>query len=760
MAIYNDDDDSLVQRAQRCYKLAADAEAERRAEMRDDMRFLRLREQWPAYAVKGRNIPGSERPMLVVNRLMQFRNQVINEIRMNSPTVRVRPVDDNADIKTAEVFEGIIRHISALSNADAAIDTAAEWMVDCGLGYVQITTDYADDDSWDQEILIKRVPDPFKVYFDPFSTEPDGSDAQWALIASEVPRKEFEKQHKNIDISHWSLFDKSANPILWVQKESVIIAEYYWIDKQAETVTNPETGEKRTRYKKTCRWAKIAGDQVLDETELKCSFIPIIPVYGLDVIIDGKRHLEGLIRNGKDAQRMFNFAKSASAEHAALVNKAPAVGTVEQFEGHPEWDDLNTPYAKLTYNPHVYSGQMMPPPSRLQAPNPSSAWIQLEQSAIQDMQASLGIYDAALSNNPNEQSGKALLSLQRQASQGTFHYSDNLGRSLKHVGRILVEMIPQYYSTRQVARIIGEDGTTKHVQLNPDMPVAQADVDDGSGIQSIYNLGVGKYDVVCDVGPSYATRRQEASESMQAVLQTPLGQGLAAVAGDIIVKQFDWPMSQELSERVKKSMDPKLTQDDQDGAPPPEMLQAQQQMEQMATQMEQMSQVIQQLQDERQLKEAELQIKQYEAETHRIAATKEAPMEEPDDMATELEWTKTHAAHLLDEERLQLERRKLEQDYELKVADLMLKKEQLELGEMARQEQSMKEDEAKETEDQEKAESGDALKEVLAQMAEIHKAHQEQMGGIAKAIEAVSRPRKKSIVFDKATGKPVGIEES
>jgi hypothetical protein len=738
-----EDDKDIAARCRRCYRIAEDTEAEGRQERLDDIRFVRLRDQWPGYAAQGRNIPGRERPMLVVNRLMQFRNQVINEIRMASPNIRVRPVDDQADIEVAEVYEGIIRHISSISNADAAIDTAAEWQVDTGLGFIEVGTEYIED-TWDQEIIIQRCEDPFKWWIDPNSRSVDGSDMDWALYALDMPKDDFEQKYPQIDPQDFTYLDYSDFNG-WLTKDTVRVGKYYWIEKEAVKEANPATGQKVTRFKRRCYVSIIAGDKEIERTEILFrgeAFIPVIPVYGLDTVIQGKRHLEGLIRNGKDPQRMLNFAKSASAEHVALVTKAPWVGTAEQFEGRPEWDDPNTPWAKMVYNPVSHMGTPLAAPNRANPPSPNNAWIQIEQQAIQDMQAALGIYDAALSANPNEQSGRALLSLQRQASQGTFHFSDNLGRSLKHLAKIIVGMVPMYYDAPRVARIIGEDGGQEYAQLDPTQPQAMMQATDQTGaIQKIYNLGVGRYDVVVDVGPSYATRRQESSEAaMQLVQSVPQIMG---VAGDLIIKQMDWPLSQEISDRVKKSLPPNIVQDQEQQTP--ESQQAAQQMHTMASQMEHMSQVIQQLQDERQLKEAELHIKQFEAQTHRLAATKESPQAEPDHIANELAYVRQHADVDIAEQRLMLEKDKLDKDYQLRLLDLA----------MRYQGQQEAEEEVEETQ----GEQPDPLGTLSESMQTVMNALAESQGKVTETLAILAKPKKKSIVFS-PEGRPVGIEDA
>jgi hypothetical protein len=675
------------------FRLAEDAESESRADRRDDIRFVRLREQWPSYAVRGRNQPGRERPMLVDNRLMAYRNQVINEIRQNTPSIKVRPADDSADVKTAEILDGCIRHIMAVSGGDIAIDTAAEWQVDCGIGYILVEPDWADGESFDQELYVRRVAEPDRWWIDPRPTDVDGSGLEWAISCFDTPKDEFKRQYPHAKAISTTILDYGSYDG-WITKETVRIAKYYWIKKEPYKAQNPYTGQSVTRYRKTVWCSLVAGDEELERTEILFSngdaWIPLIPVYGLDTYIEGKRYIEGLIRNAKDPQRLLNYVESAKAEHAALVTKSPWIGTAEQFEGRPEWDDPNTPYAKMVYNATSHMGQPLPPPQRGASPSPDTAWVQMEQQAILSIQACLGIYEGALGNNPNDQSGRALQSIQRQQSQGTFHFSDNLSRSIRHLGRILVSMIPRYYSREMVARIIGEDGTQDSARIDPNMPQSVNEYRDENGaIQRIYNLGVGRYDVVCDVGPSYATRRQESVETALELLKTPLGQGVAMSGGDLVIKQLDMPLSQDLAERYQKGMDPKFTADE-NAAQSPEMMQAQQQMQQMAQQMEQMSAMFQDLKTEHDIKMQELQIKAYEAETHRIAATKETPEEGPG-IKEELEYTRAHADHELQERRLALDYLKAERDYKLELMRLGLDAQQAEAAEEMGEEEEMDE---------------------------------------------------------------------
>jgi len=188
----------------------------------------------------------------------------------------------------------------------------------------------------------------------------------------------------------------------------------------------------------------------------------------------------------------------------------------------------------------------------------------------------------------------------------------------------LVDLIPKIYDTQRVARIIGIDGETKMVKLNPDQPEAVRKITDQNNpdivIEKIYNPNVGKYDVVVATGPGYATKRQEALEAMAQLLQG--NPQLWQVAGDLFVKNMDWPGAQEMAKRFAKTIDPKLMED---GDKPPELQAAEQQMQAMGQELDQLHEMLKNVgksieAQEMQRKDFEAEVKMYEAETKRIAA--------------------------------------------------------------------------------------------------------------------------------------------
>ena len=597
------------------FNYAVEFSAQIRQEMLDDIRFARLGDQWNEASKYDRNRPGQERPMLVVNRLLQFRDRVVNEIRQNTPSIRIRPVNDQADEDTAEVLMGIVRHIQDNSNASIAYDTAVEWQVDTGLGYIRVRNDWSSDTSFDQEIFIDRIVDPMKVYFDPHSKQPDGSDAEWCIIAEEIAKDEFKRLYPDVDETSW---DAAGNGDMqgWYTTDSVRIAEYYYIDHDMQEITDPETGRTRMADIKRCMWCKVTGQTILEKSELPTKYIPIVPVLGHEVWLQGKRYISGLIRNAKDPQRLYNYYLSANAENVALAPKAPFIGVAGQFETDPRWGRANQEsLAYLEYDPVSIAGTPVGPPQRAQPPQASSAIMQAVQLAENDIMQSMGIYQPSLGAQSNETSGRALLLRQKQSESGNFHYQDNLNRSIRQVGRIVVDMIPSIYDRQRVIRILGEDGTPKTVNVDPNLPQASANTDN-PGIDSIYNPTIGEYDVVCDAGPSYATKRDEAANMMLSLTQA--NPTLFQTIGDLMIKNMDWPGAEEISKRLQALLPPQLQQMQDGTKVDPQMIQAQQMMDQMAQQMEHMSMELQNMRDQKALEIQRAEREWFDSQTKRI----------------------------------------------------------------------------------------------------------------------------------------------
>jgi hypothetical protein len=636
--------------------MAISAFSETRESELDDLRFYAgspdNQWQWPADvlqtrgAVQGQTI--NARPCLTINKLPQHVKQITNEQRMNRPGIKVIPADDKADVDVADVYNGVIRHIEYISDADVAYDTACENQVSYGEGYIRLLTEYCDESTFDQDIKIGRVRNSFSVYMDPLIQDPTGADARWCFITEDLTKAEYERLYPDAapinTLMSLGVGDQSISQ--WISENTVRIAEYFYIEYEKATLNlypgnvtafdgTPEDKSLRMMFSKPLRsrpsdrkrvkWCKINGYEVLEERDWAGSFIPVVRVVGNEFEVDGRVYVSGLVRNAKDAQRMYNYWVSQEAEMLALAPKAPFIGYGGQFEGYEQqWKTANTqnwPY--LQVNPDVTDGQgnILPLPQRAQPPMASSGLLQAKAGASEDIKSATGQYNASLGMSSNERSGKAILARQREGDVGTYHYVDNLARAIRHVGRQLVDLIPKIYDTERIARIIGEDGEPSTVKMNPmqEEPVKKIVNQEGVVIDKIYNPSVGKYDVRVITGPGYATKRQEALESMAQLLQG--NPQLWQVAGDLFVKNMDWPGAQDLAKRFQKTLDPKVLADEDN----PALVAANQQMEAMQAEMQNMFEMLQNVQQSMEardlnIKEYEAEIKAYQAETQRISA--------------------------------------------------------------------------------------------------------------------------------------------
>jgi hypothetical protein len=641
----------LLSVARKRLTMAISALSESREDQMDDLRFAAgspdNQWQWPADVLQTRgSIQGqtiNARPCLTINKLPQHIKQVTNDQRQNRPAGKVIPVDDAADVEMAEILDGIVRHIEYMSDADVAYDTACENQVTYGEGYIRLLTEYCDDNTFDQDIRIARVRNSFSVYMDPTIQDPCGSDAKWCFITQDVLKDDFERMYPNAapvsSIQQVGIGDQSLSQ--WITESTVRIAEYFYIEQDTETLHQYPNGEtafkgspeakqmemmgmkpvrSREADRRKVKWCKINGFEVLEERDWAGKWIPVVRVVGNEFEVDGRLYVSGLVRNAKDAQRMYNYWVSQEAEMLALAPKAPFIGYGGQFEGYEhQWKTANTtnwPY--LEVNPDVTDGQgaVLPLPARSQPPMASSGLLNAKAGASDDIKSTTGQYDSSLGATSNERSGKAILARERQTDTGTYHYVDNLARTVRYITRQIVDLIPKIYDTQRVARIVGIDGETSAVQIDPSQPVPVRRIQDESGITiaKIYNPGVGKYDVRVTTGPSYMTKRQEALEGMSNLLQG--NPELWAVAGDLFVKHMDWPGAQELSQRLAKTIDPKLTEDNDKS---PALQAAEQQMQAMAQELDQMHQMLKGVQQS--MEAQELEIKKYDAETKRISAT-------------------------------------------------------------------------------------------------------------------------------------------
>lgn len=622
-------DDEIIREARDAFELAADSEAENRRDALDDLRFARLGEQWPERVRRERELDG--RPCLTINRLPAFIRQVVNDARQNKPAMVVHPVDDAADPATAEVLNGLIRQIERSSDAEVAYDTALDFAVTGGFGYFRINTRYASDDVFDQDLVIERVANPFSIYGDPEGAAADSSDWNVAFVVDTLPKSAFEARWKGAEAVDWSADGYAQLSGPWLDGERVMVAEYWRREPTVREILALSdgqvveaavykaqkamfdalgvsvTGQPRRVASHKVTQRILTGAEVLETVDWAGKYIPIVPVWGEELHVDGKRRLRSLVRDAKDPQRMFNYWRTTTTELVALAPKTPFIGRKGAFETDSD------KWATANVQTHAYIEYDGPePPQRQPFAGPPAGAMQEALSASDDMKAIMGLHDASLGAASNETSGRAIMMRQREGDVSTFHYIDNLARSLRHAGRILIDLIPKVYASPRVIRVLGSDGTAQAVAVNqPRTP--------GGGqlgkIEKIYDLTAGKYDLTVESGPSFTTRREEAANQMIELIRAyPQA---APLIGDLLAKNLDWPGADEIAARLQAMLPAQL----KGASPEGQQLQAAQaKLAELGQTLAAAKAEIAALKQDQAQSARRLQIEAFEAETNRLKA--------------------------------------------------------------------------------------------------------------------------------------------
>lgn len=612
------------------------AETRIREEALRDMKFY-SGDQWDANIKAKREREG--RPCLTINRMRQFINLVSNEIRQAHRAVKVSPVDDRADVETADVLQGIVRHIEQNSDAAIAYETAGGHVVKIGFGWILLTNKFADYTTFDQEISIEPVWDAFTTYLDPMAKLPCGEGARYGFIIRNFSVDDYREQFDKSEVAGWpDIIGQGTKTPGWFGQDFVRVVDYYELQSTAKkllqlssgtTLFEPDLAALMAAAEATGQAAPtvtrermvdvpvvkrftLNAVETLEETVWPGDEIPIVRILGDAEIVDGELKILGLIHDAIDSQRMYNYMASAEAEAIALAPKAPFVIAEGQISGHEkEWTEANLRSSgALVYKVQDVDGRPVGPPQRQQAEPAIQAISHARLMSAEDVKATIGLYDPSLGARSNESSGIAIQSRQQQGNTVTYHFGDNVSRAIRVIGRQLVTAIPRVYDRPgRVQRILGEDDTSKLVTLNK--------VFKKNGQDQIYALGVGRYDVAVTVGGSFATKRQEAVASMVDTMR--VYPAIAQVAGDLIVRNMDWPGAAEIADRLKKVLPPELQDKEQDQNAPPIPPQVQAQVQQLVQQVEQLAQALDQATQTINQKQVEAEAK-VTAERDRLAS--------------------------------------------------------------------------------------------------------------------------------------------
>lgn len=576
-----DENDKVVRRAHKRFRRCQEWEGNARARWLDDVKFdsgdCYNNYQWPTEIYDDRG----SRPSLTINKTAVHNRHIINDAKQNKSGIKYRPIGDGATAEAALVWEGIARHIENNSHAQSnAYGPAIEFQVKGGLGFTRVITDYVDGKSFDQEIYIAGVQNVLGTYLDPDAREKNGSDARFGFYFVDLAREEAERkypEHKDKLTAANAVDGEEAN---WLREDHVREAEYYEIEEENDTLLGApdgtvilqsevpaellaaweaeaeekgETIRKRPTITKKVWWYKIVGAIVVDKTEWPGTTIPVVPWLGEVTVIDGQLDRKGHTRALIGPQQMLNYNRSAEVEYGALQSKTPYIAPTEAIDDYLSyWSTANTVnHAYLPYRSKDENGDEIRSPQRQEPPAAAPVFSQGAQSAEQDMQLASGQYDAELGAPGNEKSGRAINERQRQSERATYHFVDNQAAAIRRIGEIILEIAPRVYDTKRILRIIKEDGSESHVTVDPNHDQAHS-VDDNGNVT--FNPTMGKYEVISDVGPDYATQRQEAFNAIVQILtQAP---ALIDRIGDLLFRVADFPLAAEIAERLKPGLAP------------------------------------------------------------------------------------------------------------------------------------------------------------------------------------------------------------
>lgn len=605
--------DPRIDEAKEFLKLANDADTMNRQEALEDMKFVGG-DQWPVELQNSRSL--ESRPVLTINKLDGYCRQVVNQIKQQRPRPKVHGMNSQSDEKVAQVIQGMIRHIEANSRADNAYDTAADYAVRMGWGYIRLRTDYISPDSFDQEIFIDAVDNPFTVYYDINSVAPDGSDAERCLITTMMPKKEFEKLYPDSDTMSFTQRGTGDSQSEWITKEDIRLAEYYYTVKEKATLYLLSDGsatfaddkdffnrleavgvqviDQRPSYKRTIKWCKLTACEILEERTLPGRYIPVVPVVGRHIVVGDKRHKFGMVRYAKDPQRMYNFWQTSLTESIALAPKAKWLMAEGQDEGHEnDWAQANIKsFPLLRYKQTDIEGRPAPAPQRLQPEPPPTGILAATETIDQDMKMMMGVFDPAQLGQGNI-SGKALNGQVQQMDLSNFDFYDNLTKSQAQVARIILNWIPEVYDTQRVMRIIGDDGKPETITINERDAVGRV----------MNDVTVGLYDVVMDTGPGYNSKREAAVEAMTPILARD--PNLMGQIGDLWFRNQDFPGADVIADRLA-TLNPLAQIDEKSDIPPQAQMiikQSQEQVKQLQQQLESMQLLIKSRADVEQMKQ-------------------------------------------------------------------------------------------------------------------------------------------------------------
>ena len=624
--------DDRIKTARKRWAKCSEAEDPQRKRIVAAKKFRAL-DQWPTAIKTAREGGGSitgqapqpARPCLVVDRLSQPVRQVSNQIKNADFGFDVLPNGEGADTETADILKGYLRRMHNQSRGESPIEWAADGAIEGGIGWARMRTEFVHTDwegvpseaLFDQELRLERITNNLTVYCDPSSMSPTRRDAKFMFVTEDMDRDEFEDTYPSADMKGLDEFVGTGDMPGWVSEDTIRIAEYwsvttkdtpyYWLeDGSIHEGTPPKDAKvrmQRLMQTPVVKGCKINAVEVLktkdgkpEEWDWVGRRIPLFPVLGEELNVDGKPVLRGIIEMGMDAQRMVNYTYSAGIEIFALSSKkAPMVpmGAIANYKNI--WDTRTTTnWSYLPFDAYDDGGKPNPQIQLDTTESPIQAAVMLMHTSEEAIKASTSTGDASLGNsNPNERSGKALQALQTQSDLANSNYPDNVRRALIEIANEAVYIIPRITRPGQILDIMGLDDEPKQVMVGKPFKLGDNGVPEPApegvtpeiakmkeSLYSFYDLNNGTYATTVKIGKDSATRREEGAAALGELIPHLPPEMQMKVMPDYI-KQLSFPGAQGIAE--------KLEPPGADDSIPP---QVQAQLQQMQMQLQQAAEMI------------------------------------------------------------------------------------------------------------------------------------------------------------------------
>ena len=629
---------------------------------RDTIKFVWFNEQWDSAALQERNKgrtnngdPLPPRPTLVFNLCKAFVIKVVNGIKKMKPSLSVSGIDGEADKVLADVRKGMLQSIERNTNAIPARLNAMTDAVSAGYGFYRFITDHTDPKSFQQEVRYMPIEDATCVLYDEGSKELDGSDCMKAIVQEKYTKREFKAEFGK----DWDDIYQAGNPDgsnlskAWGTAESPSISEYWFIEQKKERLVKltPEFGNKAVFYSEVTKmaeetginpeymlqrdqsgkilerpttsrqvwWTKLVGKEVLDKKEWPGYWIPIFKVEGRCKKSQGETIKSGLADDAKGSQKSYNYARNSQLERLALTTKSPYVapiGSIPETEKY-KWATSNSRnWSTLGFNAYDKNGNPLPPPQRTPSVQVDPGLAVEAQTSQDEIKSTMGLYGSFIGDTQQEKSGRAIIAGAEESADTVYDFAANLSATGNYENKVLNELIPKIYSVPQQVRMVGEDEKEKVVWINQQ-------AQDENGEPYYYDMNLGKYDLKFEMVPGDESKRMQTRDAMEQFLGK-LPPEFTAGMSDLLALEQDFRKSDEMAERARemiKMQFPGLIKDDEaEEEPPPELIEAQQVIDDMNAQLQQLSMENEQMKSDKRLDARRVQIEEFKAKTERMEA--------------------------------------------------------------------------------------------------------------------------------------------